>query len=171
MRRDSTISPGEKLLTTSLWFALKGHHTLHDVQNLFPTVLWTGNFTRSVQTRDGLHQLPTLVGGSVSLWDMQNKKPSKFGGFCVLARPDGFEPPTPWFVARYSIQLSYGRLVFKTCQGGIIQYIHVLHPSGASVAVAPLFRCCSRHIGQTLFSGSKPELGVKINMTGKSLSY
>jgi hypothetical protein len=25
-------------------------------------------------------------------------------------RPDGFEPPTPTFVALYSIQLSYGRI-------------------------------------------------------------
>ena len=28
----------------------------------------------------------------------------------ILVRPERFERPTPWFVAKYSIQLSYGRI-------------------------------------------------------------
>ncbi len=28
-----------------------------------------------------------------------------------MARSGGFEPPTAWFVARYSIQLSYERVM------------------------------------------------------------
>ena len=32
-----------------------------------------------------------------------------------MARPERFERPTPWFVAKYSIQLSYGRNVI--CEG------------------------------------------------------
>ena len=29
---------------------------------------------------------------------------------CSVVRPERFELPTAWFVARYSIQLSYGRI-------------------------------------------------------------
>ena len=38
------------------------------------------------------------------------KKGSLKGPFFYMARPEGFEPPTPKFVAWCSIQLSYGRL-------------------------------------------------------------
>ena len=35
----------------------------------------------------------------------------------IMADPGGFEPPTPWFEVKYSIQLSYGSAMFglKCC--------------------------------------------------------
>ena len=33
---------------------------------------------------------------------------------CILARSERFELPTPWFVAKYSIQMSYERVETET---------------------------------------------------------
>ena len=47
----------------------------------------------------------------------KRKSPAMDCGAFVMARPEGVEPPTFWFVARRSIQLSYGRVfgsVFPT---------------------------------------------------------
>ena len=49
--------------------------------------------------------------------DRTKKTPQQCGVF-NMARQEGFEPPTAWFVARYSIQLSYER-TFDGGEGGI----------------------------------------------------
>ena len=50
-----------------------------------------------------------FVGSSNLANIMLNKKGPENQVPFYMARPERFELPTTWFVARYSIQLSYGR--------------------------------------------------------------
>src|SRR5262245_26928582 len=65
-----------------------------------------------VSSVDGLAGAAAVIGGSVRplrpIGDdvAQNRK---------VARPEGFEPPTPRFVVWCSIQLSYGRVALGAC--------------------------------------------------------
>jgi hypothetical protein len=52
-----------------------------------------------------------------------------------MARPERFELPTAWFVARYSIQLSYGRVVMN-CGSGI--YYQILWGGAYTLENPPL---------------------------------
>ena len=46
-----------------------------------------------------------------------------------MARSEGFEPSTAWFVARYSIQLSYERAIFFM-KSKIDFIVNVARPGG-----------------------------------------
>ena len=52
------------------------------------------------------------MGGGSAGWlspKQEGPVPLPEQALCVLVRLAGFEPTTPWFVAKYSIQLSYSR--------------------------------------------------------------
>ncbi len=58
-----------------------------------------------------------------------------------MARPEGFEPPTPWFEARYSIQLSYGRVrylgLFMIARRPRQLFISYHHPASPYLPLVP----------------------------------
>lgn len=52
-----------------------------------------------------------------------------------MVRAGGFEPPTAWFVARYSIQLSYARIVAWTTNKKVIQTLFQIKQVETSLMV------------------------------------
>jgi hypothetical protein len=70
--------------------------------------LRTPRLRRSVQNADALCRTAVLF----FIQNTPKEKGPPMGALCLLARPERFELPTAWFVARYSIQLSYGRNVW-----------------------------------------------------------
>ena len=56
------------------------------------------------------HRKPTSQQHYPETQNEKGLQPLDCKPLCLLVRPERFERPTPWFVAKYSIQLSYGRL-------------------------------------------------------------
>ncbi len=85
-----------------------------DIGNKYKkTVVFVENFT--VSPAQGMPQLLTTIYG-----------------FIELVRPERFELPTPWFVARYSIQLSYGRTSYLAERVGFEPTMKLLAPYSLS---------------------------------------
>ena len=73
-----------------------------------------------------------------------------------MARPERFELPTPWFVAKYSIQLSYGRAV-KTFEQAEPKRLTKRENSQSVVAASPAL-AGARMVQQGRFGGLLPRL-------------
>ena len=80
----------------------------------------------------------------------QNKKGHHKGDLSYLARPERFELPTTWFEARYSIQLSYGRITVLKLN----LFVFDCDATGALSVKCNLLLCPFRHklcnVGQEL---------------------
>ena len=76
---------------------------------------------RGLKPLDDTHHVETLLISSlpvvINLRSTFSDPASSLECF-YMARPEGFEPPTPAFVAQCSIQMSYGRMLNLAVPGG-----------------------------------------------------
>jgi hypothetical protein len=67
---------------------------------------------------EGAHECNLIVfrrsfESQIEQQDKQKRPTYRWAFFVYMARPARFERATAWFVARYSIQLSYGRVLLS----------------------------------------------------------
>ena len=94
-------------------FGKSGHWVFTHVQSSRVTVwLVTESFyTQTIAVETMLREICGIrIHAQFTQWLRQRKGPHEEDLF-LLARPERFELPTARFVAEYSIQLSYGRIV------------------------------------------------------------
>ena len=90
----------------------------HCLQRTMPPWMAGGVAGEMDRPAVGLSSGCALLGTNAALRDAQFELPQKNrdpnGSLYFLARPERFELPTARFVAEYSIQLSYGRIVYMS---------------------------------------------------------
>ncbi len=72
---------------------------------------------RAFQNGDGKKETQDTALKSTHPRDLPSRS-GRSWPFVKLVRPDGFEPPTPAFASRYSIQPSYGRIFLNWSLSG-----------------------------------------------------
>ncbi len=102
-----------------------------------------------------------------------------------MVRAGGFEPPTAWFVARYSIQLSYARTVFllgkifllaiKRNNAVVKPYLAVIIDNSKRMAVKEGFEPSIRDKPYTPLAGERLQplghLTTQIGVNNKFTTY
>ena len=88
-----------------------------------------------------------VVWRNLKLQILQSRKRKRAGfrrPFAFVVRPERFELPTPWFVAKYSIQMSYGRLRGPDYTQKSMRTTWLPGGEGRTVAAAGYFFCAAR---------------------------